>query len=629
MDVDGAASEPAGDGAGPRPKLKRSRSGCLKCRIRRRKCDGVKPRCERCVRSNLECSYPSGVTFKDANNISISTSPSTGASHAASPGSSSSPYPRLQFLQPGVRSRRRQKLGSPTGVAAPQKSESILVTRQQPLESETEILRRSENHGVVHERKIITKENSREIPNVVSPASSHLLGESGCELPPEQGNRTDVEDDDESTSNGNPMPASYTQSPADGYETAVQVLVSLGSGNEPEYPITVRSRFADGHAEVESRSPYPLPSQESRLPILSSDALDEMQTLQLLTRFRYVVAQWLDLCDLHQTFGIAVPIMAARSRPVLDAMVSIATLSGSTSGSIVHCSHGTPPSLEDIVAGALDTACHFVEATPTSWRVHLAEEDFMRPALASFHDNRIWTRAICLRLRLALACALASSGEQEIQGAAMARLDSLLGLVGPTDIMFDWACRAVVLCLKVVNFCSGACQFDLSRPQAWYGLVEELASWHATQPKSFRPLIDLESTSGPAPPPESLFPVLCFTNGAAVLGNQLYHGAMLLLLRNKQRTVPPHSLQLLGAAQSSQLWHARRVCGIAMHNSHAAWWDPCLLAVVYVAASTMTYAPQQQQVLECLERVGYLTGWRAQTSYFCGALGREWGMTAV
>ncbi|EJT78438.1 hypothetical protein GGTG_03539 [Gaeumannomyces tritici R3-111a-1] len=28
----------------------------------------------------------------------------------------------------------------------------------------------------------------------------------------------------------------------------------------------------------------------------------------------------LDLCDLHQTFGIAVPIMAARSRPVLDAM---------------------------------------------------------------------------------------------------------------------------------------------------------------------------------------------------------------------------------------------------------------------------------------------------------------------
>lgn len=122
---------------------------------------------------------------------------------------------------------------------------------------------------------------------------------------------------------------------------------------------------------------------------------------------------------------------------------------------------------------------------------------------------------------------------------------------------------------------------------------------------------------------------MCFTNGAAVLGNQLYHGAMLLLLRNKPRTVPQHSLQLLGAAPGSQLWHARRVCGIAVHNSHAAWWDPCLLAVVYVAASTMTYAPQQQQLLACLERVGYLTGWRAQTSYFCDALRREWAMTAV
>lgn len=229
----------------------------------------------------------------------------------------------------------------------------------------------------------------------------------------------------------------------------------------------------------------------------------------------------------------------------------------------------------------------------------------------------------------ALAYALAPGGEQNIQSSALARLGSALAPIGPTDSMFDWSCRAVLLCLKAVDFCSGCCEVGVPRSQAWYGLVEELASWHASQPKSFRPLIDLESTPGPTPPPESLFPVLCFTNGAAVLGNQLYHGAMLLLLRNKPRTVPPHWLRLLSAAPSSQLWHARRVCGIAVHNSHAAWWDPCILAVVYIAASKMTYTPQQQQVLECLERVGCLTGWRTQTSYFCGALRREWGMPAV
>ncbi|KAL8381940.1 hypothetical protein RB595_005953 [Gaeumannomyces hyphopodioides] len=574
MDVNGAASEPAGDGASPRPKLRRSRSGCLKCRTRRRKCDGGKPRCERCVRSNLECNYPSGVTFKDANNISINTSSGTRANHVPSPGSSNSPYPRLQFLQPGVRSRRRQRLVSPTRVASPNKSASILVPQQRSSESEAEFLQRSGSHGVIQEREITTVENSEGVPNAVLPTSPFLLGESGCELSPDQGNGTNLEDDEESTSNGKPMPASYIQSPADGYETAVQVLVSLGSGNEPEDSIIVRPRFAEGQAEVETRSSWFLPSQESRLSLASSETVDDMQTLQLLTRFRYVVAQWLDLCDLHQTFGIAVPMMATRSRPVLDAMLSISTLPESTSASIAHCARGTPRSLEELVAGTLDTACYFVGTTPSSWRTDLVEEDFIRPALPSLDDNRIWTRTICVRLRL-------------------------------------------------VSFCSGRCEFGVPRSQAWYGLVEELASWHATQPKSFRPLIDLESTPGPPLPPESLFPVLCFTNGAAVLGNQLYHGAMLLLLRNKPRTVPPHSLQLLGVAPSSQLWHARRVCGIAVHNSHAAWWDPCLLSVVYVAAGTMTYAPQQQQVLECLERVGCLAGWRAQTSYFCGALRRE------
>ncbi|KLU82199.1 hypothetical protein MAPG_01275 [Magnaporthiopsis poae ATCC 64411] len=578
MEDEVATPESAGQGVGQKPKLKRSRSGCLKCRTRRRKCDGGKPHCERCVRSNRECSYPSGVTFKDANNISTGIPPSTAPRNGPlSPAASSSSYPRLQFLQPGLRSRRQQKFVSPIRKAS---ARNGLAPAQRPSESEVEIVERSGSHGVTGEGEA-TLESPNDALNVGLPKSPLLLEESACELSPGRGaDQPNLEGDERSTSNRRPIPASCVQSPAGDYETAVRVLVSLGSGNEPEHSSIAWPSPAEGQAGLGTRTSGSLQYQEARLPPASSDTLDETRTLQLLTRFRYVVVQWLDLCDLQQVFGIAVPKMAMGSRPVLDAMLNMSAPPGPASASLAHRARGAPCSLEELVASTLDTARYFVESTPSLWQIRLAEEDFIRPDLPAFDGDRIWTRTICLRLRL-------------------------------------------------VGFCSGGCESGVTRSQGWYGLIEELASWYETQPNSFRPLIDIESTSGPPLPPETLFPVVCFTNGAAVLGNQLYHGAMLLLLRNKPRTVPQHSLQLLGAAPGSQLWHARRVCGIAVHNSHAAWWDPCLLAVVYVAAGTMTYAPQQQQLLECLERVGYLTGWRAQTSYFCDALRREWAMTVV
>jgi hypothetical protein len=41
-----------------RKKLTRSRSGCLSCRKRRKKCDGGHPVCQGCVRNRLICAWP-------------------------------------------------------------------------------------------------------------------------------------------------------------------------------------------------------------------------------------------------------------------------------------------------------------------------------------------------------------------------------------------------------------------------------------------------------------------------------------------------------------------------------------------------------------------------------------------
>ncbi|PON28240.1 hypothetical protein TGAM01_v202734 [Trichoderma gamsii] len=51
--------------AGPRPKTRRSKNGCYTCRIKKVKCDEVRPRCERCVRLRRLCDYEPKMKHND------------------------------------------------------------------------------------------------------------------------------------------------------------------------------------------------------------------------------------------------------------------------------------------------------------------------------------------------------------------------------------------------------------------------------------------------------------------------------------------------------------------------------------------------------------------------------------
>jgi hypothetical protein len=119
---------------------------------------------------------------------------------------------------------------------------------------------------------------------------------------------------------------------------------------------------------------------------------------------------------------------------------------------------------------------------------------------------------------------------------------------------------------------------------------------------------------------ESLFPVVLFTNGAAVLANQLYHTAMLLLLQSRPRTLQAASRK---SSAASHLWHAQRVCGICLNNDRRDSWDLCLVASLYLAAQRLTYEPQQRAILDCLNRVRIITGW--DLSNFAVELQETWG----
>lgn len=189
--------------------------------------------------------------------------------------------------------------------------------------------------------------------------------------------------------------------------------------------------------------------------------------------------------------------------------------------------------------------------------------------------------------------------------------------------------RMLQLCARAANLCSGY----PSRPllgshgpdaaglpvaQEWRLIAEELNAWYCSRPEKLQPVVELDHSPTDAEP---LFPAILFTNGAAILGNQMYHTAMMLLLQHKSRTLMLDRRRL---PAWSPLWHAQRVCGIALSNDRRECWDLLLLASFYLVAKSMTYEPQQRYLLRGFDVVSRLTKWNVD--HLKTMLQQEWHM---
>lgn len=189
------------------------------------------------------------------------------------------------------------------------------------------------------------------------------------------------------------------------------------------------------------------------------------------------------------------------------------------------------------------------------------------------------------------------------------------------ETIFQYTIEPLLLCAKVVNFCAGSLPPqapDLGAPltpvHRWTMLSDALSVWYTSRAQEFRPMVEIDGD-------ENLFPTILFTNGAAVFANQLYHTAMLLLLQNRPRTLQAAAKK---SSSMSPLWHAQRVCGIALNNDRRDSWDLCLVASLYLAAQRMTYEPQQRAILECFDRIKSLTGW--DVDGFSAKAREDWGL---
>lgn len=188
----------------------------------------------------------------------------------------------------------------------------------------------------------------------------------------------------------------------------------------------------------------------------------------------------------------------------------------------------------------------------------------------------------------------------------------------PFAQVFCFSLRPLWLCARAVSFKHDEDPSSQCSPlHVWMHLVEQLEQWYQERPEGFQPMLEVELNE----PGESTqgFPAVLFADGAGVFANQLYHTAMLLLLHSRPRTAHIADYQ---STTMSPLWHARRICSIALNNEQRECWDPCLVASFFTAARRMTHEFQQREILRGFGRIQKVTGW--DTSGFLRGLQAEW-----
>ncbi|KAH8887967.1 hypothetical protein GQ53DRAFT_749322 [Thozetella sp. PMI_491] len=139
---------------------------------------------------------------------------------------------------------------------------------------------------------------------------------------------------------------------------------------------------------------------------------------------------------------------------------------------------------------------------------------------------------------------------------------------------------------------------------SWTSILAELQAWYSSRPLELHSLYEDEGS-------DSDFPIVAFVDDAGVSINMMYHVAMFVLLRHESTSLPRSRQRDRKEAKQAELmplWHAQRVCGIALTSDQHCW-DPCMIAAFFLAARHMTHLGQQRELLACLDRVG-AAGWR-------------------
>ncbi|KAJ5717608.1 hypothetical protein N7488_003254 [Penicillium malachiteum] len=333
-------------------RLTRCRTGCMRCRVRRRKCDEGKPRCRNCIDRNFQCQYGPQLSFLTKNAHTVQQS---------EVGTSAAQYAAIQFVNED-----------------PQKGD---------LESD------------------LARRDSSPLPDQMA-EPSHIMSEQEPEpeVNPMESNvfkTTHMWPSDEVTQH---TPQPITSAFTDNDESAVAGLLALGTSTDEiiETNLTL-SDFAISPPTREPIAPLELPdvTAYSSLDLILNPShakldLSSTETLELLRHYRYNIAPWLDICDQGQTFGIQGLQLAMISQAVYD---SVMTLSGISMNKLQsskqdHRSDAQLDLGEIAFLRALDAAKNCVVDVPSAWTKNRLTTSELFDALSPHALSREFNSAV-------------------------------------------------------------------------------------------------------------------------------------------------------------------------------------------------------------------------------------------
>ena len=178
----------------------------------------------------------------------------------------------------------------------------------------------------------------------------------------------------------------------------------------------------------------------------------------------------------------------------------------------------------------------------------------------------------------------------------------------------DHASRACFLLAKVLELLDDWLTADRDTAsdhlkRNWISLFDELKQWQLNLSLEMLPVFSHSGSTDDNP-----FPTVIYSNGAAVSGNQLWHTAMLIMLRRKPTSIKVES--------RSMLWHARHICGISQSNAHHGAWVNSIQPL-WIAGRLMSSPAEHCCILELFAKIEKETGWNA--AWRAADLREYWG----
>ncbi|KAF2678878.1 hypothetical protein K458DRAFT_394524 [Lentithecium fluviatile CBS 122367] len=576
---------------------KRSRTGCLTCRTRRRKCDEGKPKCQNCISKGFGCQYAEPFQILGKNNVTPEVQ-------------SSVKYTTLQF----VSDKCNDKDPDPAN-----------DTRNDDAQME-----KTPNSALepTIQRTLFSSEDEHQIgfaSDIASPS-------------------------------------------AERYEFALHGLLALGSGSAgaldpqlefaspilPRKTTTTATRGGNEWQDAQ-RDQAILETQSQRqsrgsqgwsladAAIVAEDQqLSDERVLDLLKDYRYGIAPWMDICDMNQTFGCELLQLSGDSRLIRSGLLALAETSLNARSISQGCNVAMLAHLQqcrdlnqdpiqqllsnvvDVIRTAMSDLSGFWEQEDTTrFGLRILEELLPKINNSSITASAFWLMDLQLTSSSELSVALTNAFPLKIPlPATMAAVWEYSAAQNAEEV-FRCAHEAVALCVDATIFSRGdedrwlQQRYGSSRIELWKTLVLGFEQWYKLRPHHFQPVIELYTRDGRQS--EDEFPTIIFSSGASTLANQLYHTGMVLLLQHKPRFVD-HTYS--NSSSMSLLWHAHRVCGIAVDNDRWDCWDPSLIASLLVVARIATHQSQHNVILETLEKAQRMTG--LNIAHHMGQLRTEW-----